>query len=271
MFDSMTAVYPEAQVLYRPVEYARVKDSVELYGKDRQSYNEEKLGSRDWDVKSVPDVWRYAPSNAAQKPDFIRMDEAFQHWVFEINLERYIGRRFFEGEYRAFWEKELAEYKKNRESGSPYITWFNQLFNSGRAFTNKAGVDQYKNYIAQENLDADYPKLFHIVTGRFVGKLANTSRMIAGTLHSGIRCINTFEPYFHYHPFDQPWLFDQPIVTGRDVIYDKGGYIVTGYWWRVFHQFGKQVVIPFALPYDDIAYYPTDRLIIPSDQEPLRK
>lgn len=269
----MTAVYSAAQIVYSPVqrpEFARVMDSVEAYGMDRQSYNEKQLGSRDWDVRSVPDVWRYAPANAAQKPDFVRMDETFQHWLFQINLERYIGRRFFDGEYRAFWEKELEAYKKNREA-SPYITWWNQLFHSGRAFTNKAGVDQYKNYIAGENLDADFPKYFHIITGRFVGKLVHSDRMINGTVHSGMECIDISRPYTDIHPFTHPHLFDQPIVTGRDVIFDKGGYQTVGYWWRIFHQFGQQVVIPFCLPHDWIAYYPKDRLIIPSDTQPLKK
>lgn len=263
-FDGIAVEYLLSETVNN---YGRVKDSIEVYEKDRQSYNEQQLGSRDWDVTSVPDVWRYYP--AGNRPtDFVSMTERFQHWIFQINVECMHGKRMSKSEYESFWQAELSKYKKNRESGSIYITWFNRLFFSGRAFTNKAGVDKFKNFIAQENLETDFPKFFNIVTGRFVGELTGATRKIAGISHSGLRCIHGGANYTDLHPFTHPHLFVRPTVTGRTLKYDKGGYTVTGYWWRVFDQFQRKCVVPFILPYDNEAFYPTANLVIPSDKLP---
>lgn len=267
----ITASFAGVLVDYIPVQtwagFARVKDSIELYGMDRQSFNEIALGSRKWDAVPLPDVFRYRPASTAQKPDFIRMDEPFQHWLFRINVESFIGRRLTDTEYQQFWQSEVKKYKANRDT-SPLILAWNRLLGTDTAFTNRAGYPEARNYISQEGMEFDYPKLFHLTTGRFVGKISNSSIAPSGYEHTGLECVNISNGYLHIHPFTHPHLFTHPIVTGRNLDFDKGGYKITGYFWRVMDYFNQQVVIPFALPFDDIAYMPTETLVIPSDREP---
>lgn len=275
----MTAAYPEAQVLYRPIEYARVKDSIEFYGRDRASQQEFennggriKMGADGEPLESLPDVWRYRPFSTGGKPDFILMSSDVQHWIFRINVERYIGRRMSDLEYDNFWRREVD---KHRQDGSALITEFTRMWRKDGSHSNYAGFNADSpraNYIAQTDLTHEPPKWQHIVTGGFVGKLADDRVVtLGGVQHYGLRCINIGEDYTQYHPFTHPYLFDQPAVTGRDVISVKGGWEIVNYWRRVYPWFGGQVVIPFALPYDSVAYIPVGQLIIPSDQEPLRK
>lgn len=267
----ITASFAGVLVDYIPVQtwagFARVKDSIELYEMDRQSFNEIALGSRKWDAVPLPDVFRYRPASTAQKPDFIRMDESFQHWLFRINVESFIGRRLLDTEYPQFWQSEVKKYKANRDT-SPLILAWNRLLGTDTAFTNRAGYPEARNYIAQEGMEFDYPKLFHLTTGRFVGKITNSTISPSGYEHTGLECVNIANSYSHIHPFTHPHLFTHPIVTGRHLDFGKGGYKITGYFWRVMDYFNSQVVIPFALPFDDIAYIPTEQLIIPSDREP---
>lgn len=267
----ITAAFGDVLVDYIPAQtwagFARVKDSIELDGMDRQSFNEIALGSRKWDAVPLPDVRRYRPMSTSQKPDFIRMDEPFQHWLFRVNVESFIGRRLTDAEYQQFWQGEVKKYKADKNS-SPLILAWNRLLGTDTAFTNRAGYPEARNYIAQEGMEFDHPKLFHLTTGRFVGKLAHSEVTFYGYKHTGLECVNISNGYLHIHPFTHPHLFTHPIVTGRNLDFDKGGYKITGYFWRVMDYFNSQVVIPFALPFDDIAYMPTDTLVIPSDREP---
>jgi len=259
-FDGQTAEY-------RQSSFVRVKDSIELYGVDRQTYNEKQLGSFKPSIDSVPDVWRYNPANGAGKPDFVSMTEDIQHWIFRVNVERYMGTRFAtDTDYREWWSKLVKTGAKK----SVFIEWWNQLFAGDRSHTNRAGVDTCRNYITGENMTADFPKFSNVVTGRFVGKLADGSpRNVSGALCRPLHCISAKEDYKQYHPFTHPHLFDQPIVTGRTLVQDKSGWVNQGYWWRVFYHFGKKVVLPFILPADTVAWYPADRLI--NGGIPLRK
>jgi hypothetical protein len=244
--------------------YARILDSIEVHGKDRRTHTEDtepEVGF-DADVTYVPDVWRFNPF-PSEKQDFVRLTEDVQHWLFRINVERVLGYRFnAEADYRAFWKVQLGLYKKDRKNGSAYLTWWRQVLKGDRSHTNRAGTDTHRDYIAEENLDADTPKLFHIVTGRFVGKLASTeTRNVGGVMCKPFECINMSGDYRQFHPDTHPHLFDQPIVTGRDLVYDKGGWTITGYWWRVFHHFNKRVVFPLSLPFSDKAWYPAHLMV----------
>ena len=40
---------------------------------------------------------------------------------------------------------------------------------------------------------------------------------------------------------------------------------------RPYGQFSNRSIMPVMLPEDDIAYFPDAKLVIPSDEEPLRK
>lgn len=274
MFDRITAIWDETQIAYQPVNnnYARVMDTIELRGMDRQTWNEKVLTPR---FEAVPDVFRYRPLSIGSKQDFVVMTERFQHWVFRINVERYFGQRFADdAAYRAWWKEELERYENGEQR--TLIQDFSAMFRSGGSHTNKAGTDISRNYIAQRNLGLDFPKYFHIVTGGFVGKLADdTTRKINGVVHRPLQCIHAGGDIERYHPFTHPHLFDQPCVTGRVLVYGKGGYEIKGYFRRKYQWFGGSVVFPFCLPYDNEAWYPenseNDALVIPSDDPPLSK
>lgn len=249
----MIASFGDSSVKYVASRFARILDSIEVYGVDRRTYIERENGSAlTASVTYLPDVWRFNPEVTGDKPDFIAMTERVQHWIFRCNVERVLNYRLSDLAYKAFWRDQLYRYKRDRANGSAYITWWNQLFKGDRSHTNFAGVNTRTNYIAEENMSiADLPKLSNVVTGRFVGKVVDQSQD-----EVGFECVNMSGDFEQYHPFTHPHLFDQPIVTGRDLLTDKSGTRIIGYWWRVFHHFNKRVVIPLCLPLDGVARYP---------------
>lgn len=272
----LVASYSEVDVLYQVVDkpYARVKTSLEVYKKDRLSYNEEQHGKP---IKptapDAPDAWRHNPTNPSNKPDFVFMTEDIQHWIFRMNLENLMGRMFaFEEEYRDYWKGQLSLYKANRESGSQLISWWNSLFKGDRYATNSAGVEARKNYIAQENLNEDFPKFSNVVSGDFVGVLNDPERVsfVAGVKCRPFKCINISKgDYRNYHPFTTPEYFDQPAVSGRSLYYDKAGWHVSEYWMRVFWNFDMRVILPFMLPLDSVTWI--DANIIELGGAPMSK
>lgn len=251
----MLAKFGDTTVEYRLRDsvYARVMNSIEVYGMDRQTWNEE--GSLVPRFDSVPDVWRINPDKGGGKPDFVYMTEDIQHWIFRINTERFMGYRFkSEVEYRDWWRK----LSKSGTNKSVFIQWWQQLFKGDRSHTNRAGVDTCWDFIGENNQGAQLPKFSNLVTGDYVGKVVqSTPRNVLGVPYIAFECINVSKKdYRNYHPFTHPHLFDQPIVTGRTLVKDKGGWTITGYWKRIFHHFDKKVVLPVMLPMDSEAWYP---------------
>lgn len=247
--------------------YVRVKNSLEMYGMDRRSWHEGEGGDAgfDSDVTFIPDVFRHNPEQSGGKPDFVSMTEDIQHWIFRLNVERCIGRKFkTEEEYRAFWRGDLERFKKrNPKSPGTFITWWNQLFKGDRSHTNFAGVDTCRNFIGDENHGASLPKFSNIVTGDYVGELTDPTKVkrVYGANCRPLKCINISSgDYRLYSPDTHPELFDQPTVSGRDLAYGKSGWTTTAYWMRTFHHFNVRVVLPVMLPQDSVTWFPSDGL-----------
>ena len=269
----ITALFPDVQVEYQAVParpFVRLKDSIELYGMDRQTYteaqNEKPVAV---EVEGVPDVWRIL---GRRSPDFVSMTEEIQHWIFRFNVECYMGRKFpTELDYRTWW-KALGR-------NSTFIAWFTSMFTSDRSHTNRRGFGERfgpsaANYIAGKDLQNEPPKFQRIVTGRWVGELASAKvEYFSGVPCLPVKVINIARGNFRdYHPMDNPEYFDQPLITGRTIVTDKGGpRIVLPYWRRPYGQFANQAVYPVMLANEDAAWIPVSQLVNPSDTEPGRK
>lgn len=235
---------------------ARVLDSIEVYGKSRITYNE---GGAKTDLTGVPDVWRVNPRVTGGKPEGVLMTSDWQHWFYRLNVERMRGRRFTDAEYQAFWRAELQAYRA--KIGGDTIKDFNSCLRSKASHTNFAGVDKYANYITQERLDAGLPVFSNIVTGGWVGRY---------TVSKGFHVINAAAGYLQFHPFTHPWLFDEPLSTGR--IFKPGTReIIRDNVRRSYGRFGNRLVMPVMLPVDDFGILPDGKIELPTNDGYLDK
>lgn len=252
-------------LVYSTARHVTIMDSLLLYGISRPTFNERAFNKPIMeDVRTLPDVWRINPAASAGKPDFVSMTEDIQHWIFRINVEVLQGYLFqSENEYRAFW--------KSLPPTHQLIKWFTSIFKGDRSHTNKAGSDTHRNYISGGNPSAEPMKFFQIVTGLWVGELeSDRIQNVQGEKCLPLRVINISErDYRNYHPFTHPHLFDQPLLTGRDIIKDKGGLKIIREFRESYSQFNRHAVLPVMLPYDSVGWYPVDRTI--AGGMPLRK
>lgn len=272
---SLTAFYPE-QVEYRLAPsnpYVRLKDSIEYYGADRVTHTE-RMNNKPvmFEDKAVPDVWRIEVDSKRPK-DYVALTEDLQHWIFRLNVELYTGMPFAsESDYRAF--------HKSLPKSHQLIGWFTSVFRGNGSHTNRAGFGNKpagnipaRNYISGEDMQNPEPKFFQIVTGRWVAeKSRDVKKNVAGSLSTPVKVINISKgDYRKYHPFTHPHLFDKLMITGRNMVQDKSGTRITGYFRSPYGQFGNMVTFPVMLPYDDEGWIASDKLIDPSDEMPGRK
>lgn len=259
-FPTQTApvwvVYEQAS----SARFVRVRDSIEQYGVDRCTYNERQNGKPPrFEDKGSPDVWNY---ETGKKQRFITLTEDIQHWMFRIMVEVYQGFRFnSESEYR--------DWHKANKNGL-LANWFTSILRSNGSHTNKSGfgemfegIPSSANYIRGEDLQNEPPKLWHLVTGRWVGELAgDETRMLYGSVCRPVKVINISKgDYRNYHPFDTPQYFDQPLITGRDMVKDKSGVRILGHWRKPYGQFANKAIFPVCAPFDDVAWIPFKNLV----------
>lgn len=272
---SLTAFFPEqAQYRLKPqTPYVRLKDSIEYYGKDRVTYTEEMNGKPTrFADKAVPDVWRIEV-DAKRPRDYVTLTEDLQHWIFRINVELCTGKPFASEEtYRDFHKSLLKSHQ--------LIGWFTSVLRGNGSHTNRAGFGNKptgnipaRNYISGEDMENGEPKFFQIVTGRHVfEKSRDVKKNVAGALSTPVKVINISKgDYRKYHPWTHPHLFDRLMITGRNMVVDKSGTRITGYFRSPYGQFGNMVTFPVMLPFDDEGWIASDKLIDPSDTEPGRK
>jgi len=272
---SLTAFYPE-QVEYKPDPsnpYVRLKDSIEYYGMDRVTYTERMNGNPPiFKDKAVPDVWRIGV-DGKRPADFVRLTEDLQHWIFRLNVEMLMGNQFASEEtYRTF--------HKTLGKSHQLIGWFTSILRGNGSHTNRAGFGNKpagnipaRNYISGEDMQNEEPKLFHIVTGRWVAeKSRDVTKNIAGAKCLPVKVINVSKKdYRKYHPITHPHLFDRLMITGRNMVQDKSGTRITGYFRSPYGQFGNMATLPIMLPFDDEGWLPVAQIVEPSDTEPGRK
>ena len=258
---------PQTKVLYTSVvdNYARVLDTIEIDhdGKhySRPTFREiDEVRGVDKTVLGLPDVWRINPIVTKGKPEGIPMTEDFQFWLDRIELECQVDRYLSDEEFEIFYAKQLADFKAKR--GSNTINDFNSMFRANASHTNSWGTNNCASYISQERLDEALPIFQNIVTGGWVGKLKSPAS-------SQLQVINASKGYHQYHPFTHPWLFDQPMSTGREFIGDTN-VIKRDDLRKPYDYFGGKAVMPVMLPVDDYGVIQGE-ILVPSDREPLSK
>jgi hypothetical protein len=241
-----------------------VKTSYEVYGISRMTMND----SGDWQQLAVPDVWRHNPTelkfaDGREKPQFTPMDEAFQHWLFRWNVEKYLRRRFAsDEEYRIYW--------RTLGSNHQLVRWFTTLLDSKRVVTNKAGLDNCANFISGERLDGDLPKYSNVVTARWLAKvLALETRNIRqdGECIS-LEVINHSKGYLELNPYDHPHLFFEPVQSGRRKLADG---TVDETLIEPFPQFEPtRPILPAILPFDHRTWMPVQfvRVLAANERTP---
>jgi len=183
-----------------------VKTSYEVYGISRMTMND----SGNWQQLAVPDVWRHNPTVINDKPQFVSMDEKFQHWLFRWNVEKHLRERFTSHDaYMTYW--------KSLPSNHQYIRWFTTLLDSKRVVTNKMGLDNCANFISKERLDWDLPKYSNVITARWVAKIMDlqTREIRQDGECISLECINHSQGIDHINPYDHPHLFFEPVQSGR--------------------------------------------------------
>lgn len=270
---SLTAFYP-TQVEYRlapSTPYVRLKDSIEYYGVDRVTRNENG-GPIVFKNVAVPDVFRIEVDTKRPK-DYVTLTEDLQHWIFRLNVELYTGMPFAsESDYRAF--------HKSLPKSHQLIGWFTSVLRGNGSHTNRAGFGNKpagnipaRNYISGEDMQNPEPKFFQIVTGRWVAeKSRDVKKNVAGALSTPVKVINISKgDYRKYHPWTHPHLFDRLMITGRNMAQDKSGTRIVSYFRAPYGQFANMVTFPVMLPYDDEGWIASDKLIDPSDEMPGRK
>ena len=267
---SLTAFYPE-QVEYRLASplLARVRDTIELEGVDRCTYNERQNGKPPrFEDKSAPDVFNF---ETGERERFTNLTKDIQEWMFRCMVEYYQGWMFRTDQE---WLRWLDLNRKGTLAG-----WFTSVLRSDGSHTNKSGfgdkfpnVQDHANWIKLENLGNGSPKFFYIVTGRYVGELPNTNTAhFTGVPHYGFKCINISKGYKQYHPFTHPHLFDRPMITGRDMVKDKSGLRILSHWRRPYGQFDNRLVFPVMSQTKDIAWIPVKNVKLNSEIKPLGK
>lgn len=269
--EFQTSTKPAFALYEQPAErlFVRVLDSIEQYGVDRCTYNEQSNGKPPrFEDKASPDVWNYETGKTQR---FVSLTEDIQHWMFRIFVEVYQGYKFRN-------ETEYRDWHRANKKGI-LANWFTSILRSNGSHTNKSGfgtmfenVPSSANYIRGEDLQNDLPKLWHLVTGRFVGELYDDSiQSVYGAICRPIKCINISRGnYRDYHPFDTPEYFDQPMITGRYMVQDKGGVRITGYFRSPYGQFAGKAVLPVASPYNDAVWMPA-KYLVEDGSKPLRK
>ncbi len=273
----MLAKFGDITTEYQSVnasKYVRHVDSIEYYGVDRVTKNENEAGKPiSFDDKGVPDVWRIGVDGKRQY-DHVPLTEDLQHWIFRINVEIYRGAMFAnENEYRAYWKTLLKSHQ--------YVGWFTSVLRGNGSHTNRAGFGNKptgnipaRNYISGENMENGLPKFFHIVTGRWVAKKSrDVTKIVSGAKCLPVEVINISKSdYRNFHPFTHPHLFDRPLITGRNMVKDpKGGVKILSYFRAPYSQFGNLVTLPVMLPFDSEGWIPVDRIVEPSDAESGKK
>ena len=268
---ALTAIYPNGVVEYKlkPAGYARLKDSIEIYGVDRTTKNERENGKPPRiEDKSSPDVFNF---ETGERERHVTLTKDIQEWMFRCMVEYWQGWQF---RTDSEWLDWLDHNRKGQLAG-----WVTSVLRSNGSHTNKsafgqmfASIPDHANWIKLENLDNGLPKFFYISTGRWVGEMPNeNTARFAGVAHYGFKCINISKGYKQFHPFTHPQLFDRPMITGRDMVIDKSGLRITGHWRAPYGQFDNRLVFPVMSQTKDIAWFPVQNVKLNSEIAPLRK
>lgn len=225
---------------FRDGRFLVVKTSQEVYGVSRPTYENKQEATL-----ALPDTWDLNPEDTRGKPHFITMTQAFCHWLFRWNVEKWLRTRFqSEQAYKSWFDAQPKD--------SYLIRSWKSLMKGDRAFTNRYGSDTNHDYISTNKIDdKEDMRLFNLVTGRAVFKIIKER-----TDKFGIECINFSQGFSQFNPYDHPQYFYEPIQTGRKLIgYNNQGAIWDERYIMPFPQFEPtRPIMPVILPFDSVAY-----------------
>lgn len=250
-----------------------VKTSLEYYGMSRLSHKK----SNNKSLLGVPDVWRINPEiltmpNGKPKKDFVSMTYDIQHWIFRMQVERHLKKKFNS-------EEEYINFYLSLPGVHTLKSWFASMFTDDRSHTNFAGSLTCANYIGDPRSGLEPMKFSNLITGGAVIKLLSTeTRTLRGVKCLPFQCINISKgDYRNYDVERNFYLFDEPSISIRKLILDsKGGW--TGKFLedlppQPYPQFPPlHPIFPIMLPYDDIAWIDANwvKILLPTDPTPYK-
>lgn len=218
-----------------------VKNSMQVYnGLSRPSVI---LPKSNISEVGYPDMWAIKPEDPKGKPHFTLMTPAICHWLFRINVEKYMDMKFNgDADYMKWFDLQPKSH--------PLILDWKSLTKGDRSHTNRAGSDTNWDPISQKDQNGkELMRFFQVITGGWVAK-----RSSERALYYKVECIKASGNYRQFTPDTHPWLFDVPLITARvKVLNDKGKW--DGKTWRHetrrYGQFGGNPILPAMLPADD--------------------
>ncbi len=237
-------------------DFIVLKSSYDIYKLSRPSY----INSQE-KTKALPDMWGISPENGKSKPYFVTMTDDFCHWLFKLNVEKFLKKKFkTESEYMSFFN--------SLEKTDPLIRWWKSLMKGDRSHTNRFGSDTCYDPISGSGKGKEPMRFFQVITGHAVLKV---KKRYGSKI--GFECINYSKGYRQWNPDEHWWLFDEPLLSGRILIGkdSRGNPIWDEKALYPYPQFEPQrPILPIILPLDDIAFLNTEltKNLLPNDKTP---
>lgn len=208
-------------------------------------------------LAGLPDVYRYR--GEYKEPEYIDLTQDRQHYLLYINITRHKNVRWSKAEYFGWYNLGGAE-----------VVWAARQLTGAlthdRSHTNFMGMDNCYNYLLKEPREG-LPKFAKIITGRARLFLYNGQREIRNIPGVGaciaFHAINASQDLWRWNWWNNPELFDEPCITGREVLFDSKGspFINRDDLHYPYTTFGGKLIFPKWLPNSDKAFVLEDLTI----------
>lgn len=265
---TVTSLYPDR---LRP-NYRIVKSTWDMEGMSRITRNKVPLlqsKDRPNPIKGLPDTWHISEENPNGQPGSVILNAVRQHYLLYINFCATVGAAWTKEEYFYFIENHPDTFANMARELTSALT-------DDRSHTNFHGLNNERNYLLDINREEADPLFAKLITGHARIRLKNDVETLRNVPGSGLciafECIDASKDYWIYNPIDHPYLFDQPLLTGRDVILTKGGpVIVRDDLHYAYGQFDNRLVFPMWLPRTDTAWIPVAQTMPMYASDPAMK
>lgn len=251
---TLTATFPSVVVEYqKSAPFLIHKSTWDEVKKSRPTLNKAPLlrPGTDKILAGLPDVYRYRGIQGNKEAEYIELTQDRQHYLLYINITRYKNVR---------WSK--AEYYDWFNNGGDVVWAARQLTGAlahDRSHTNFMGMDNCANYLLGEMREG-LPKFAKIITGRARLFLYDGKREIKTIPGIGacvaFHAINASQDLWRWNWWNNPELFDEPCITGREVLFDSKGspFINRDDLHYPYTTFGGKLIFPKWLPNSDKAF-----------------
>ena len=252
---TLTAIFPSVVVEYqKSAPFLIHKSTWDEVKKSRPTLNKAPLlrPGTDKILAGLPDVYRYRGIQGNKEAEYIELTQDRQHYLLYINITRYKNVR---------WSK--AEYYEWFNRGGGDVVWAARQLTGAlahdRSHTNFMGMDNCANYLLGEMREG-LPKFAKIITGRARLFLYDGKREVKTIPGIGacvaFHAINASQDLWQWNWWDNPELFDEPCITGREVLFDSKGspYINRDDLHYPYTTFGGKLIFPKWLPNSDKAF-----------------